>query len=58
MVFDFCPNPLDSLKFFSNLPDELVGVCVQRVNTVFDFLANPLDSLKFFSNPPDELVRM
>jgi len=24
MAFDFFPNPLDSLKFFSNPPDELV----------------------------------
>jgi len=23
-TFDFFPNPLDSLKFFSNLPDERV----------------------------------
>jgi len=34
-VFDFFPNPLDSLKFISNPPDERVDVCVWRVSIFF-----------------------
>jgi len=30
-AFDFFPNPLDSLKFFPNPPNELVSMCVRRV---------------------------
>jgi len=34
---DFFPNLLDSLKCFSNPPDERVGVCVWRVTTVCEY---------------------
>ena len=36
-VFNFFPNPLDSLKFDSNLPDELVGVCVRCVDMACEY---------------------
>jgi len=37
-AFGFFPNPLDLLIFFSNPPDERVGVCMQRVNAVCEYL--------------------
>ena len=36
-AFGFLPNPLDLLKFFSNPPDERVGLCVWRVNMVCEY---------------------
>jgi len=36
-VFGFFPNPLDLLKFFSNPPDERVGVYVRRVNMACEY---------------------
>ena len=36
-AFGFFPNPLDLLKFFSNPPDERVGVCVRRVNKACEY---------------------
>jgi len=39
-AFDFFPNPLDSLKFFPNPPNELVGVCVRRMCVCLSRLGN------------------